>query len=642
MPDLDLPRVFISYSHDSEQHRDWVRQLAEKLSADGVSVVLDQWEIGPGHDVTAFMERGLTSCDWVLIICTDEYVQKVNTLKGGVGYERMIVTAEVARDLETTKFIPILRTQRSESLPTFLGPRIYVDLRGDEANELEYDRLLRSLHGIPKYAKPAVGPNPFATSKTTTLGGNAEKRPDETKSLGGTRMDAASEWTYHWHRAVHEYCGNTLYLILLRFTKGSIFLKDSVLDDLRQSFITDYKIFHLYSPWDILIRAWADKESIEILRSRFAVNRDIHIDKRPEFLLVEHLQHMSETGVYADTEVSDGIIREVSITQLRDVQEKKNSDELFEVLKTRGILLDETIRFDPARIQFFITVSSGQQLDAAAKTRIERLVHREWPGIFNRSVYMTPGSSIQAVLKGQADEYYAIHLFLRGVTEELAGEDIATETILVANCDPRDSKKIDFGRAEAHVIDNEFQQILPRHSTINLAERLMLQSLFAGVWPKLHQDTHNILKELIRARATNSATGIRAALSLFFPPFENGLKRNLVAVIVSEYGADWQTPLDELKKREKLEVKSQNQFVLGDLCKVYKRIIIEKRMIDIAPLSEDEFSAVMDAASLKRNEFAHGEQTVLNQWDDWFSFCSKFVPIHHRIITYLENLNFKK
>jgi hypothetical protein len=636
---ISRPRAFISYSHDSDQHKDWVRQLAERLTHGGVAVILDQWDTGPGHDVTAFMELSLASCDWVLIICTDEYVRKANTLKGGVGYERMIITAEVARDLETNKFIPILRGERSERLPSFLGARIYVDLRADEISDAEYERLLRSLHGAPKYTRPAVGPNPYAVGRKLAPEGNGASVG--VGVLTETTMKAAPEWTQHWHPAVHEYCGNTLYLILLRFNRSSIFFRESVLEDLRQSLITDFKIFHLYSPWDILLRIWADRDSIETLRMRLAVNRDVNSEKVPAVLVVEQLQHMSDEGVYADAQTASKILQEISLAQLRSVQEDKELSDLFFSLKDQGILIDDKVRFDPERIQFFITISSGQQLDAATRARIPRIINREWPGIFNRSVYMTPGATIQAVLKGQADSYYAIHLFLRGITTELEGAEILTETMLVANCEPRDSKTIDFGRAEAHIIEKKFQYLVPRHSRVSLVERLKLQSLLAAVWPNLHEDKHHILEELIRAKAINSAGGIQAVLSLFFPPFESAIKRNLVAVIVKEYGSDWQTTLDGLKKKEKLEAKSQNQFVLGDLCKIYKRIVTEKTIIDIAPLSDDEFASVMDAAPLKRNEFAHGEE-ILREWDEWFSFCSKFVPIHHRLMQFIENLQTKK
>jgi len=37
-----VPRIFISYSHDSEKHKAWVLNLSTRLRKNGVDVVLDQ------------------------------------------------------------------------------------------------------------------------------------------------------------------------------------------------------------------------------------------------------------------------------------------------------------------------------------------------------------------------------------------------------------------------------------------------------------------------------------------------------------------------------------------------------------------------------------------------------------------------
>ena len=47
------------------------------------------------------MEEGLTKSDRVLVVCTPEYVRKADAGEGGVGYEKMIVTAQIVRDLGT-------------------------------------------------------------------------------------------------------------------------------------------------------------------------------------------------------------------------------------------------------------------------------------------------------------------------------------------------------------------------------------------------------------------------------------------------------------------------------------------------------------------------------------------------------------
>jgi hypothetical protein len=39
------PKVLVSYSHDSELHKDWVLTLATRLVANGVNIFLDQWDL---------------------------------------------------------------------------------------------------------------------------------------------------------------------------------------------------------------------------------------------------------------------------------------------------------------------------------------------------------------------------------------------------------------------------------------------------------------------------------------------------------------------------------------------------------------------------------------------------------------------
>ena len=105
----DTPRVFVSYSHDSPDHKKWVAELAAKLLHNGVDVILDQWDLRYGDDVPKFMEKGVREADRVLMICSEPYVHKANEGQGGVGYEAMIVTGELVRDMGSSKFIPIIK-----------------------------------------------------------------------------------------------------------------------------------------------------------------------------------------------------------------------------------------------------------------------------------------------------------------------------------------------------------------------------------------------------------------------------------------------------------------------------------------------------------------------------------------------------
>ncbi len=162
---MAIPKAFVSYSHDSEEHKKWVFSLAQRLMSKGVDVSLDLWDLQPGGDLPEFMEKHLAQADKVLMVCTDKYVKKANAGEGGVGYEKMIVTADLMRKISSTKVIPLIRqAPGSAETPTFLSTKRYLNF-SDSQFEFSFDELVRTLHAAPLFVKPEVGGRPdFDTS----------------------------------------------------------------------------------------------------------------------------------------------------------------------------------------------------------------------------------------------------------------------------------------------------------------------------------------------------------------------------------------------------------------------------------------------------------------------------------------------
>ncbi len=155
-------RAFISYSHDSQPHKEWVAELATALRQKGVDVVLDQWDVDYGDDLPGFMEQAITTSDRVIAICTDQYIRKADEGIGGVGYEKTICTAEMLSAVERRrKFIPVVRNVGGDQkLPTFFGATYYADPSDGQDREAVVTDLVRRIHEIPK-SKPPIGPSPF-------------------------------------------------------------------------------------------------------------------------------------------------------------------------------------------------------------------------------------------------------------------------------------------------------------------------------------------------------------------------------------------------------------------------------------------------------------------------------------------------
>lgn len=159
------PRAFVSYSWSSTAHEQWVIDLAEKLTADGVHVIIDKWDLKEGQDKYAFMERIVTDpgIQKVLMICDRQYAQKADDRKGGVGTESQIISPEIYAKVDQQKFVPIISEVGEDGhpfLPAYLKGRIYIDLAREEKHAEEYEKLLRNIYDRPAHRRPPLGTPP--------------------------------------------------------------------------------------------------------------------------------------------------------------------------------------------------------------------------------------------------------------------------------------------------------------------------------------------------------------------------------------------------------------------------------------------------------------------------------------------------
>lgn len=157
------PKVFISYSWTSDEHADWVRDLATRLRGSSmVDVVLDSWDLKPGQDKYKFMEQMSTdpTVQKVLVICDKRYAERADARLGGVGTESTIISQEVYNQVAQEKFIPIVAERDPDGepfLPVFLKSRIYIDLSDPLRYEAGYEELVLAIGGERTHPKPPLG-----------------------------------------------------------------------------------------------------------------------------------------------------------------------------------------------------------------------------------------------------------------------------------------------------------------------------------------------------------------------------------------------------------------------------------------------------------------------------------------------------
>jgi hypothetical protein len=161
---LANPVAFISYSWTSPVHEDWVMNLATQLVQDGVEIKLDKWDLRPGHDAYKYMESMVTdpTVTKVIVISDKAYAEKADNRKGGVGTESQIMSPEIYKKADQTKFVAVVSEldQNGEPyLPKFFSTRLYVDM-SESRFAANYEQLLRWLFDKPTYIKPPLGKMP--------------------------------------------------------------------------------------------------------------------------------------------------------------------------------------------------------------------------------------------------------------------------------------------------------------------------------------------------------------------------------------------------------------------------------------------------------------------------------------------------
>jgi hypothetical protein len=83
------PKVFISYSHDSLEHSDRVRELSDRLRADGIDSILDQYELSPPEGWPLWTDKQIRDAEFVLMVCTETYYRRVmGEEESGIGLGR--------------------------------------------------------------------------------------------------------------------------------------------------------------------------------------------------------------------------------------------------------------------------------------------------------------------------------------------------------------------------------------------------------------------------------------------------------------------------------------------------------------------------------------------------------------------------
>lgn len=147
------PKAFISYAWFTEEHQRWVQHLADELVKNGIEVVLDKRNLFPGEEITHFIERSISTCDFMILVCSEEYTRKANDRDGGVGMEAVVGSSTYFNTKDKRRFVPIVRDNSLPSntkLPIYLGSALYVDMSTGDWRAEPMRQLVHSIFSAHK------------------------------------------------------------------------------------------------------------------------------------------------------------------------------------------------------------------------------------------------------------------------------------------------------------------------------------------------------------------------------------------------------------------------------------------------------------------------------------------------------------
>jgi hypothetical protein len=156
-----MPKVFISYSHDSDEHRQRVLGLADRLNGiEDIDCDIDQYINGsPPEGWPLWMDRKLEEADFVLVVCTQIYLNRVKRQERrgtgrGVKWESLLAFQDICdNDSLNAKYFGIVFESADENfIPKPLKAFTYYNLSWEDS----YERLLRLLTNQPAAIKPTA------------------------------------------------------------------------------------------------------------------------------------------------------------------------------------------------------------------------------------------------------------------------------------------------------------------------------------------------------------------------------------------------------------------------------------------------------------------------------------------------------
>jgi hypothetical protein len=161
---VDVSKVFVSYAHESDEHKAQVLAFATFLRNVGIEAVLDLWSTDARQDWYAWAIREMTAADFVLVVASERYRATgdgngPSAVNRGIQSEAALLRELVYADRATwlPKVLPVLLPGHTlDHIPLFLQPHTASHFPVTTFDTTGAEQLLRVVLRQPGYVAPEV------------------------------------------------------------------------------------------------------------------------------------------------------------------------------------------------------------------------------------------------------------------------------------------------------------------------------------------------------------------------------------------------------------------------------------------------------------------------------------------------------
>jgi hypothetical protein len=158
---MEQKTAFISYSWDSEGHKQWVMDLTNLLRRNRVDAKIDRFITQSSTtNLNTMMITNIKNNDFIIVVLTEKFAEKADNLQGGVGFENALSLPILLENPD--KLIFILRHQGSfrDAFPFHLKGYHVIDFSDNSKFDVSFQELLHRIYGVPLYEMEPLGAVP--------------------------------------------------------------------------------------------------------------------------------------------------------------------------------------------------------------------------------------------------------------------------------------------------------------------------------------------------------------------------------------------------------------------------------------------------------------------------------------------------